>query len=422
MVSAAFARFRSAIGSASDEAIRADITLGGRLLLGQEGRLTVSYAPFEHVVPTARVVIVGITPGVQQAANALAEVRGQILAGADDASALAAAKVHASFSGPMRDGLVRMLDHVGLHGHLGIETCARLWDSHAHLAHFTSALRCPVFLDGANYNGNPSMTRTPLLRGFIADCLAEEARLLPGAMWLPCGGTAAEGVDWLVRQGILDTDRVCLGMPHPSPANAERVQFFLGTGRDRSALSSKTDPERIERARAEMIAKVGHLIASPEATIAVVPAMTPITHTQPEPKAAAKATRPRKTEPKVPSKLGLAVQAAIDADGRYVGHQPDRLYQCTYRTRAGGTVFAFERVTASAINLWLPATSEVIQAAARAGIVVPNVSRPYPDTSRPERYGRLSTLANVPELRDVDLLAVKVSSAGQALAVLGALP
>lgn len=421
MIIAPFARFRSVIAAASEAAIRADVTLGGKLLLAQEGRLSVAYAPFEHVVPTARVVIVGITPGVQQATNALVEARRQTLAGADDAAALAEAKIHGSFSGAMRDGLVRMLDHVGLHERLGIATCASLWSSHAHLAHFTSALRYPVLLDDENYNGSPSMTRTSLLRELLEGCLAQEARTLPDALWIPCGGTAAEGLDWIVRQGLLDPERVCLGMPHPSPANAERVQYFLGTGRERSALSPKTDPDRIEQARAAMVAKVARLGTSGSTSIAGASMGAPMARPAPEPRPAAKFAGTRRTEPRVPSKLGLAIEAAVDADPRFVVHQPERLYQCTYRTRVGGTVFAFERTTEKAINMWLPATSAVASAAAKAGIVVPNVSRPYPDPGKPERYGRLSTLAYVPELKDADLLPIKVASEREALAVLSAL-
>ena len=41
-------------------------------------------APFEHIEPGARAVIVGITPGAQQAANALAAVQRHLLAANND--------------------------------------------------------------------------------------------------------------------------------------------------------------------------------------------------------------------------------------------------------------------------------------------------------------------------------------------------
>lgn len=255
-------RFRPLLASLSEDEIRRDVSLGGRLTLDESGPLKVTYAPFEHVVNTARVVIVGITPGATQARNALSEARRHILAGADNAAVLAAAKIHASFSGAMRDGLVAMLDHVGLHRKLGIPTTARLWDTHGHLAHFTSALRYPVFYKGDNYRGTPSMTGTPLLRHHLAESLAEEARALPGALWIPCGSTAAKGVGWLVRQGLLAHGQVCDGLLHPSPANVERVQYFLGIGRPRSELSEKTNPDAIDAAKERIVARIAALAAA----------------------------------------------------------------------------------------------------------------------------------------------------------------
>jgi hypothetical protein len=88
--------------------------MNGRLVFASEGELSISYAPFDYITPRAKVVIVGITPGAQQAANALAEARRQLLAGSTAEAALKAAKVFASFSGPRRTNLVAMLDYIGL--------------------------------------------------------------------------------------------------------------------------------------------------------------------------------------------------------------------------------------------------------------------------------------------------------------------
>ena len=130
----------------------------------------------------------------------------------------------------------------------------------------------------------------------------------------------------------------------------------------------------------------------------------------------------RKTERKEPSPLGLEIEVAVERDGRFERHQPNRLYQCTYRTRSGGTVFAFERVTKQAVRLWLPATEAVKKAVAAEGIIAPAVSIPYSDPDDPGRYGRLSTLEFVPELKDEPLLPVPVVSAAQALRILSVLP
>ena len=254
-MSAFLARFAPVITAASEAEIRADPTLSGRLVLGRSGDLTVSYAPFEHVVPTAKIVIVGITPGAEQARNALLEVRRALLGGASHPDALARAKVFASFSGPMRNALVAMLDHVGVHRRLGIAGAGSLWSTHAHLVHFTSALRFPVFRGGENYRGSPSMLRTPLLRTQLDDGLAEEGRVLAHAIWVPCGPKAAEAVNEIVRRRHLAADRVLDGMPHASGANAERIAYFLGRS-SKEGLSVKTDPVRIDAAREAMLAKL----------------------------------------------------------------------------------------------------------------------------------------------------------------------
>ena len=75
--------FANLLVSVAETDLTADVTLGGRLLLNQSGELTVFYAPFDYIQRRARLVIVGITPGEQQARNALVEARRQLIAGSD---------------------------------------------------------------------------------------------------------------------------------------------------------------------------------------------------------------------------------------------------------------------------------------------------------------------------------------------------
>jgi hypothetical protein len=232
------ARFTSLIREASESELRSDPTLGGDLALDRVDGLLVSYAPFEHIQRGARVVVVGITPGAQQASNALCEVRRKLLIGADHTTALASAKVFASFSGAMRTNLIAMLDYVGLARWLGLASTASLWKEREGLVYFTSALRYPVFLAGKNYNGQPPMTSTPVLRNLLDSCLREEATALASAVWVPLGPKAGQGVQWLVDRGVLDQSMVLDGLPHPSGANAERIAYFLGR-KARAALSVK---------------------------------------------------------------------------------------------------------------------------------------------------------------------------------------
>lgn len=48
-------------------------TLPGELLLTTEGDITTFYAPFDYINTQAKIVLCGITPGLQQASRALEE-------------------------------------------------------------------------------------------------------------------------------------------------------------------------------------------------------------------------------------------------------------------------------------------------------------------------------------------------------------
>ena len=228
------------------------------MTLASDGALRVAYAPFDHVAPEARLVIVGITPGRVQAVNALRAVGTALRRGAGLDEALAVAKQTGSFSGPLRANLVAMLDAIGASRHLGVASAADLFTPGSGAVHFTSALRYPVFMKGANYNGTPNMLRTPILRSMIEIYLREEARLLPDALWLPLGPKPEAALRHLAGQGMLNPDRILGGMPHPSGANAERVAVFLGR-KDPGVASKRTDPVRLLAAYHALTAQIGAL-------------------------------------------------------------------------------------------------------------------------------------------------------------------
>ena len=245
-------RFRSVILNTSQIAPRDE-----RLLIERHGRFACHYAPFDHLNQGAKIVLLGITPGAQQAGNALAALRTALRGGIDNAQALELAKQTASFSGPMRNNLIAMLDQIGLPAVLGVESCACLFDTRSDLVHFTSALRYPVFVDGKDYSGSPSILATPALREMTRRWLHEEVALLREAFWVPLGKEPAAVLDDCVARGELDAQRVLAGLPHPSGANAERIAYFLGT-KKREALSAKTNPELIDAARL----KLTHAVAA----------------------------------------------------------------------------------------------------------------------------------------------------------------
>jgi hypothetical protein len=233
--------------------------LPAELLLSSEGGLQTFYAPFDYVNTQARIVLCGITPGLQQASRALDEARKQLRQGASVDQARQAAKETASFAGAMRTNLINMLDHVGVHRLLGVDSCARLFDTHRHLVHYTSALRYPVFLDGQNYSGSPAMLSRSSLRHQVETHLAEEMKTLgPLCLYVPLGPKVTEVFQHLQVKGLLKPEQLLDGLPHPSGANAERISYFLG-GKPREKLSSKTNPAVLDAAKAKILAKLATL-------------------------------------------------------------------------------------------------------------------------------------------------------------------
>lgn len=228
------------------------------LTLAQDGRIRVAYAPFDHIATNAKLVIVGITPGLSQATVALAAARQHLANGVDLPEVLRRAKLTASFSGPLRSNLVAMLDSIGVHSFFGLKTTADLFAPGAEHVHFTSALRYPVFVDGKNYNGTPDMLKTPILRQMIDTHLAEEAALLPKSLWLPLGPKAETALQHLATNGLLEKSRILRGLPHPSGANAERIAVFLGK-KDPAAASTKTNSNSLVSAYSALRKQIAEL-------------------------------------------------------------------------------------------------------------------------------------------------------------------
>lgn len=226
-----------------------------RLLIERSGELAMHYAPFEFVQVNARVVLVGITPGAFQAQVALGVLREALNEGMPDIAALQRAKSSASFSGTLRKNLVSMLDSIGLHRTLGVSSCIDVFADGSELVHFTSALRYPVFVDGENYSGSPAIASSGFLRPLSARWLREEASALPDAVWIPLGKEPAAAMERLVSEGLLRSNQVLDGLPHPSGANAERISYFLGL-KHRDSLSGKTNPAILDAAKLRLMQKI----------------------------------------------------------------------------------------------------------------------------------------------------------------------
>jgi hypothetical protein len=148
-----------------------------------------------------------------------------------------------------------MLDEVGVGTALGLSSTSSLWDKNAHRVHFTSALRYPVFIDGENYSGAPSMISVPFLRSQLLQWFASAMTHLSKAVFIPLGPKVAAAVEAAAKSLGLSTERILSGLPHPSGANAERIAFFLGR-KNRADISSRVNSERLLAACASFNARI----------------------------------------------------------------------------------------------------------------------------------------------------------------------
>lgn len=81
---------------------------------------------------------------------------------------------------------------------------------------------------------------------------AEECKILRNAIYIPLGPKVSSAMDEVVKKGILKPSQVLSGLPNPSGANAERIQYFLGK-KDKESLSIKTNPKIIDDAKQSVI-------------------------------------------------------------------------------------------------------------------------------------------------------------------------
>ncbi|MCW8107148.1 hypothetical protein OPS25_01350 [Alteromonas ponticola] len=227
------------------------------LLIDSQGDLDVFFSPFEHVNMLAKVVLVGISPGATQANNANVKAMELLNAGETLDVVSEKAKLTGAFSGALRNNLVRLLDYIGINQKLSISSCESLFGDNMHLLHSTSVFRYPTLLSGKPISSANKGLTNPLLKSMVDNCLTDEFAQLPqSAFYLPMG----QGVDkillYLCEKGILSRSQLLIGMPHPSGANAERIAYFLGS-KTKTELSDKTNPDKIDEAKQQLLKQVG---------------------------------------------------------------------------------------------------------------------------------------------------------------------
>ncbi len=158
--------------------------LDSKLRLFNDGRVEVWYAPLGYINTKAKLAIFGITPGWKQMQIAYAVTIATIQDGINPKMAHRMRKPGVAFAGSMRRNLVSMLDELGLHKYMDVESTAELFGSDQ--LHTGSVLKYPVFVNGKNYTGHsPRIDTHPALREMLEQVLAPDLMKLRECLLIP---------------------------------------------------------------------------------------------------------------------------------------------------------------------------------------------------------------------------------------------
>ncbi len=199
----------------------------------EKKNLEIYYAPFEYINERAKVIIVGITPGLHQMKQAYSTVIRLKDTEMVDEEILHEVKKNSSFEGPMRKNLIAMLDELELHHYLGLNSTSELFRTASHLVQTTSVIKYPVFYKGKNYNGStPNILRTDLLKKYIVNTFAEEIIRLEHPLIIPLGVNVSKVLNYLTTNDYLNSDSILYGFPHTSGGNGHRHKQFAENKED----------------------------------------------------------------------------------------------------------------------------------------------------------------------------------------------
>jgi len=230
-----FEKFSSLIGSIDQRKDDSSPIDGLKLWENSQRHLECFYAPFEHVNHSAKIVLIGITPGRTQMNRALAAAARSLKMGTSVEQAIAEVKRIGSFSGSMRPNVVNTLNKLGYPEKLGVQCSSELWGSKNSLVNFCSLLKYPVFIKGKDYNGNPHPLKVPELKDLLIEGFAKDLNEMPpSAELVPLGDFVAGVLSELDKLGLVPQrinrfDGKVVAPPHPSGANAESISLLLSS-------------------------------------------------------------------------------------------------------------------------------------------------------------------------------------------------
>ncbi|MFD4705949.1 hypothetical protein ACFWM3_13925 [Gottfriedia sp. NPDC058432] len=234
LANAKFNEYKTLISSLSPS-LETNILKSEKFLVDKDEKknLEIYYAPFEYINERAKVIIVGITPGLHQMKQSYSTVIRFKDTEMDDEEILHEVKKNSSFEGPMRKNLIAMLDELELHHYLGLNSTSELFSTASHLVQTTSVIKYPVFYKGKNYNGStPNILRTDLLKKYIVNTFAEEIIRLEHPLIIPLGVNVSKVLTYLTTNDYLNLDSILYGFPHTSGGNGHRHKQFAENKED----------------------------------------------------------------------------------------------------------------------------------------------------------------------------------------------
>lgn len=198
--------------------------------LGTESRYQLQYIPFEHINRDARLVVVGITPGMNQLRLAYEAAKVGLNADWGIEKTLKYIKQQGAFGGSaMRPNLLKMLRHFDFEHLLEIGDVTSLWGSNSHLLQTTSVVPHAAFKAGKMFAGSfGEVMRSRLLR----ECFEESfvptlAELSPDAMYVGLGPCPLDALKWCADRGLIKRSQLLGAFCHPSGSGGSMTRYFL---------------------------------------------------------------------------------------------------------------------------------------------------------------------------------------------------
>ena len=186
-------------------------------LIKRDNNIKIYYAPFDYINSKAKIMIIGITPGLQQMVQSFEAVNnGRTLKEVKDLS---------SFKGSMRTTLIKYLDALKINKKLRIKSCESLFNINSRYLHSTSLIKYPVFDKGKNYSGS-NLLKKKILLDFLETHFVKELKKLDKTIIVPLGNTVSSTIDYLNDKFNLKLKYFLKGFPHPSGLNVRKdIQF-----------------------------------------------------------------------------------------------------------------------------------------------------------------------------------------------------